>query len=60
VFTGFGRTGRNFAHEHHDGRADVMTFAKGIAGGVPLLGFIVTEELGTAFDVGDHSTTYGT
>ncbi len=59
VFTGFGRTGKMFGHDHFDGTPDVMTFAKGVGGGVPLAGFIATEELGTAFNPGDHSTTYG-
>ncbi|MEP7208679.1 MAG: aspartate aminotransferase family protein [Casimicrobiaceae bacterium] len=59
VFTGFGRTGSNFAHQHYGLEPDIMTFAKAIGGGVPLGGFIATEELGTAFDPGDHFTTYG-
>jgi 4-aminobutyrate aminotransferase-like enzyme len=59
VFTGFGRTGKMFAHQHWDARPDVVTFAKAIAGGVPLGGFIATEEVGTAFETGDHFTTFG-
>jgi 4-aminobutyrate aminotransferase / (S)-3-amino-2-methylpropionate transaminase / 5-aminovalerate transaminase len=59
VFTGFGRTGANFAHQHYGLEPDIVTFAKAIGGGVPLGGFIATEELGTAFQAGDHFTTYG-
>lgn len=59
VFTGFGRTGRMFAHEHWDVKPDVVTFAKAIGGGVPLGGFMATEEVGTAFEYGDHFTTFG-
>ena len=59
VFSGWGRTGKMFAHEHWDARPDVVTFAKAIGGGVPLGGFIATEELGTAFEEGDHFTTFG-
>lgn len=59
VFTGFGRTGKDFAHQHYGLEPDIMTFAKAIGGGVPLGGFIATEELGTAFEPGDHFTTYG-
>ena len=59
VFTGFGRTGRTFAHQHYGTEPDIMVFAKAIGGGVPLGGFIATEELGTAFEPGDHFTTYG-
>lgn len=59
VFSGFGRTGADFAHQHYGLEPDIVTFAKAIGGGVPLGGFIATEELGTAFEPGDHFTTYG-
>lgn len=59
VFTGFGRTGRMFAHEHYGTEPDIVTFAKAVAGGVPLGGFIATEEVGTAFEKADHFTTFG-
>jgi len=59
VFTGFGRTGTAFGH-HHDGiHPDLVSFAKAVGGGVPLGGFIATEQLGTAFEPGDHFTTFG-
>ena len=59
VFTGFGRTGRRFAHHGYDSRPDIVCFGKAIGGGVPIAGFIATEEVGTAFEPGDHSTTFG-
>ena len=59
VFSGWGRPGKMFAHEHWNVQPDVVTFAKAIGGGVPLGGFIATEELGTAFEEGDHFTTFG-
>ena len=59
VFVGFGRTGKWFAHEWDGTQPDIVTFAKTIGGGVPLGGFIATEELGTAFEPPDHFTTYG-
>lgn len=59
VFVGFGRTGADFAHQHYGLSPDIVTFAKTIGGGVPLGGFIATEELGTAFEPGDHFTTFG-
>jgi 4-aminobutyrate aminotransferase-like enzyme len=59
VFSGWGRTGKMFAHEHWNVKPDLVTFAKAIGGGVPLGGFIATEELGTAFEEGDHFTTFG-
>jgi 4-aminobutyrate aminotransferase-like enzyme len=36
IQTGFGRTGRWFAMEHHDLAPDLMTMAKSLAGGLPL------------------------
>lgn len=36
VQTGFGRTGRLFAMEHHAVRPDLITMAKSLAGGMPL------------------------
>jgi 4-aminobutyrate aminotransferase len=36
VQTGFGRTGKMFAMEHHDVRADLLTCAKSLAAGLPL------------------------
>ena len=59
VFVGFGRTGKWFAHEWYGTKPDMMTFAKTIGGGVPLGGFMATEELGTAFEPSDHFTTFG-
>jgi 4-aminobutyrate aminotransferase-like enzyme len=59
VFTGFARTGRMFAHDHYGVKPEVMTLAKAIGGGLPLGGFIATEEVGGAFDPGDHFSTYG-
>jgi 4-aminobutyrate aminotransferase-like enzyme len=59
VFTGFGRTGKMFAHQHWSSKPDVMTFAKAIGGGLPLGGFIATDKLNAAFDDGDHFTTFG-
>jgi len=59
VFTGFGRTGKPFAHQGYGVVPDVMAFAKAIGGGVPLGGFIATREVGGSFKSADHSTTYG-
>ena len=40
VQTGFGRTGRMWAIEHHDVEPDLMVVAKSIAGGLPLSGVV--------------------
>lgn len=59
VFTGFGRTGKPFAHQLYGVQPDIMAFAKAIGGGVPIGGFIATREIGSVFRTADHSTTYG-
>ncbi len=59
VFTGFGRTGKMFGHQHWDVQPDVVTFAKAIGGGIPLGGFIATDKLASTFEDGDHFTTFG-
>lgn len=59
VFTGFGRTGKMFAHQHWGLKPGIMTFAKAIGGGLPLGGFIAADDLAKAFDDGDHFTTFG-
>ena len=59
VQTGVGRTGRMFASQHWNIEPDIMAFAKGIGGGLPLGGFIATEKLASAFETGDHFSTFG-
>ncbi len=59
VFAGWGRTGKTFGYQHWDVQPDIVTFAKAIGGGVPIGGFMATETLGTAFEEGDHFTTFG-
>jgi 4-aminobutyrate aminotransferase/(S)-3-amino-2-methylpropionate transaminase len=45
VQTGFGRTGRMWAMEHHGVEPDVMVVAKSIAGGLPLSGVLGRAEI---------------
>jgi len=59
VQTGIGRTGDWFGFQGLDIVPDGLSFAKGIAGGLPLGGFIVGDKLSKTLGAGDHATTYG-
>ena len=58
IQTGFCRTGTMFAIEATDAEADFLMMGKGIAGGFPLAGFAMTEEVASKLEVGDHGGTY--
>lgn len=64
IQTGVGRTGAWFAHQHPDlvdGPVvpDIVTLAKGLAGGIPIGACIATHGSGKLFDPGNHGTTFG-
>ncbi len=59
VQSGFGRTGRWFAHEHFGVTPDIMTVAKGIASGMPLSGVFSRLDLMKKWIPGSHGGTYG-
>jgi len=59
VQTGFSRTGKLFAVEHYGVEPDIMTLAKGIADGFPISACIAREDIGNAFEPGDHLSTFG-
>lgn len=59
VQTGVGRTGRWFCFEHHGLRPDVLTTAKGIAGGVPLGVMMTSDRIAEALQPGTHASTFG-
>ncbi|MCD4791397.1 MAG: aminotransferase class III-fold pyridoxal phosphate-dependent enzyme, partial [Bacteroidales bacterium] len=51
VMSGFGRTGKWFAIEHHGVEPDIICMAKGLTSGyIPLGGIIVKEEIARYFD----------
>lgn len=60
IQTGVGRTGRWFAHQGEDVLPDVMTLAKGLAGGVPI-GAVLTygPEVSALLGPGQHGSTFG-
>ena len=59
VQTGVGRTGKLFCYEHYGITPDMVTFAKGIGGGLPVGGVIFGEKCCDVLEPGDHGTTYG-
>ncbi len=65
VQCGYGRSGRFFAHQHLDVRADIITMGKGICNGLPMGGVVISPEftptkgqLGTTFG-GNHLACAG-
>ncbi|MCC7301467.1 MAG: aspartate aminotransferase family protein [Bacteroidia bacterium] len=60
IQSGFGRSGKFFAHQYSGVRADIITMAKGMGNGFPVAGLLITPEvkanhgmLGTTFG-GNH------
>ena len=59
VQTGFARTGKMFAMEHHDVQPDLTTMAKSLAGGFPLAAVTGRAEVMDAPAPGGLGGTYG-
>ena len=59
VQTGVGRTGTLFAFQQYGLAPDVVSFAKGIAGGLPFGGVMANERCRDVFAPGTHGTTFG-
>ncbi|MDR1822139.1 MAG: aspartate aminotransferase family protein [Oscillospiraceae bacterium] len=59
VQTGIGRTGTFFAYQGYGIEPDALSFAKGIAGGLPMGGLISSEKCADTLTPGDHGTTFG-
>lgn len=59
VQSGIGRTGHWFASNAAGITPDIMTLAKGLAGGMPLGAVLVTGPAIDALKPGDHGTTFG-
>ena len=58
VQAGMGRTGKFFSWENYDVVPDIVTMAKGLAGGVPI-GAMLAGPRADLFTAGDHGTTFG-
>ncbi len=64
IQTGVGRTGTWFAHQNPalvdaPVTPDIVTLAKGLAGGIPIGVCLATHGAGKMFDPGNHGTTFG-
>jgi acetylornithine/N-succinyldiaminopimelate aminotransferase len=59
VQSGMGRTGKLFAHEWAGIAPDVLSAAKGIAGGVPMGAVLAVERVAKVLVPGSHGTTFG-
>jgi len=59
IQTGIGRTGTMFAYEQFGIKPDIVTLAKGLAGGVAIGAFIASDKVAATFHAGDHGSTFG-
>ena len=59
VQTGMGRTGKLFCFQNYGVTPDVLTTAKGIAGGLPLGAVFANEKCAGVLTAGTHATTFG-
>ncbi len=57
IQSGYGRTGKFFAHQHSGVKADIITVAKGIGNGFPMGGVIISPEIKAVY--GMLGTTFG-
>ncbi len=59
IQTGIGRTGKLFAYQHFGVEPDIFTLAKALAGGIPIGALCAKEHVASAFEPGDHGSTFG-
>ena len=59
VQTGNGRTGALYAYMHYGLHPDVVSTAKGLAGGLPLGATLLSEKVKDVLSYGDHGSTFG-
>jgi len=58
IQTGMGRSGKLWAYEFAGIEPDIMTSAKGLAGGVPI-GAVLAKNSACVLEPGDHGSTFG-
>jgi len=60
VQSGLGRTGKLFAMQHEDARADIVTIGKALSGGFyPVSAMLADAAIMNVFNPGDHGSTFG-
>ena len=59
IQTGMGRTGSFTACQTYGIRPDIITMAKGLAGGLPIGAVLAQGDVTTGFTPGSHGTTFG-
>ena len=59
IQSGYGRTGKLFAHEWAGVTPDILCAAKGIGGGFPLGACLATADAAAGMLPGSHGSTYG-
>lgn len=59
IQSGMGRTGKWFAHQHEGVTPDIITLAKGLAGGLPIGACIGLGAAADLFEPGSHGSTFG-
>ena len=57
IQSGYGRTGKFFAHQHYGVRADIITMAKGMGNGFPVGGVLIDPSIKPSY--GMLGTTFG-
>lgn len=57
IQSGYGRSGKFFAHQHHNIKPDIITMAKGMGNGFPIGGLLISDKFKASF--GLLGTTFG-
>ena len=57
IQSGYGRTGKFFAHQYHDIKADIISVAKGMGNGFPIGGILIHPDINSKY--GMLGTTFG-
>lgn len=59
VQCGIARTGKMFAYQHFGVQPDIVASAKALGSGFPIGAVVAREKFASAFEYGNHGTTFG-